>query len=113
MAETGMMSDCNAEGVLRQHCEEAVEAIEAVLAEKPRQRLQIVDFGESAIVRLRDCLIERLRQENQSSLAQPLQDALNQVNIALSLIVGVEYPGAGIQQRPLEQAREVLEKLEF
>ena len=113
MAETRTIQDCSAEGVLRQHCEEAVAAIEAVLAEKPRQRLQIVDFGECAIVRLRDCLIERLRQGEQAGLAQQLQDALDQVNIALSLVVGVEYPGAGIQQRSLEQAREVLIELEF
>lgn len=85
-------------------CEEAVRSIEDVLSTAPGDRHQIVDFGECAIVRLRDCLIDLLRQADEPTEQGRLRAALDQANIALSLITGVEYPGAGIQEKPILEA---------
>lgn len=103
--------DCTSREFQRARHQEAVEALDRVLAEIPCCRFQIVDFGECAVVRLRDCLIEGYRSASSAEEAQEIKRDLDQVNIALSLVVGVEYPGAGIQQKPLEQARAVLEGL--
>ncbi len=106
-------TDCRDEKQLGLRCREAIEAIDRVLATPPRDRHQIVDFGECAIVELRDCLIERYRQAGDPSEKQRLRSELDQVNLALSLITGIEYPGAGIQEKTILPAREVLGKLDL
>lgn len=106
--------NCFDSAVLTRRCEEAHQAIQNVLDTPPRDRHQIVDFGECALVALRDCLIALLREERPNRTEekqQELRAALEKVNLALSLIVSVEYPGTGIQQQSLEQARQVLEGL--
>ncbi len=106
--------ECQQEHILVERRDAAVRSITEVLATPPRERHQIVDYGEQAIVRLRDCLIEHLREaqaENKAADLPHLREALNQANIALSLITGVEYPGAGIQEKPMLLALEVLKKM--
>ncbi len=106
-------TECQEEAILTQLCQEAVQALDDLLATPPRERHQIVDHSEHAIVRLRDCLIERCRQETTGGQASALRSALDQVNIAVSLITGVEYPGTGMQEKPMLQARNILKALHF
>ncbi len=86
----------------------AVQSVENILNTPPGQRNQVIDESERAIVRLRDALIEQFRQELEGSEKETLQAALNQVNVAVSLIAGVEYPGSGAQEKPIRQSLEVL-----
>ncbi len=107
------IDECQEEAILIQLCQEAVTSLDNLLAAAPRERHQIVDRSEHAIVRLRDCLIERCRQETTGGEASALRSALDQVNIAVSLITGVEYPGTGLQEKPMVQARDILKALDF
>lgn len=110
------MSDqdnCFDSAVLTRRCEEAYQAIQNVLDTPPRERNQIVDFGECAMVALRDCLITLLREEQTEEEQKRLRQGLERANVALSLITSVEYPGTGIQEEWLEQARQVLEGLKL
>ena len=93
---------------LAELCRHTVELIEQAQHEQPRHLSEDVDEAERAIVMLRDRLIERLRSEPGATRER---DALNSVNAALSLIVGVEYPAAGIQRKLLEQAAAALHDL--
>jgi hypothetical protein len=90
---------------------EAVTLLDEVLGMTPRDRYQEVDMAERAIVHLRDSLINRLRREEDLAQVTRLHEALDRTNVAISLITGVEYPGAGIQEESLQQARKVLQNL--
>ncbi|MGN6699356.1 MAG: hypothetical protein ACTHMR_14470 [Thermomicrobiales bacterium] len=84
---------------------QARSMITAALQQQPPQLGQEVDEIERTIVRLRDALIARLRQEQVSGAdTARTRRALDPVNTALSLVVGVEYPAGGIQRKLLEQA---------
>ncbi len=102
--------NCGDEDTLRRLCMEALQNMETVLAAKGRERYQVVDYGERALSQLRDCLIMELRKGEGPQSAR-LRTLLNQVNTALSLVVGVEYPGAGIQEKLLAQARDIVQSL--
>ena len=69
-----------------------------------------VDRVEQQLARLRDRLILDLRRAP-AAAAQADRTALDRVNSVLSLVVGVEYPAAGIQRNLLEQARDALSDL--
>ncbi len=88
-------------------CKQAVDVLDRVLAYKPAERLHEIDQAERLAVRLRDCLIDRYRRADEAGKAH-MHPGLKQANVAVSLLVGVEYPGAGVQEQPLQQAREVL-----
>jgi hypothetical protein len=75
------------------------------LQKPPVELKSEVDDAERAVVRLRDELIERWRSEPQ----EPTGRALEQVNVALSLIVGLEYPMGGIERKLLEDAHHALQ----
>ncbi len=60
------------------------------------------------MVDLRDRLIERVRREQSN---QELRHYLNQTNLALSLIFGLEYPVTGFQRNKIDQAVAVLKPL--
>lgn len=92
-------------------CQQAIALIERAQHEQPSELSEDVDEAERTVVRLRDQLIERLRRGDSSGEVQSTQSALTTVNAALSLIVGVEYPAAGIQRKLLEQAGAALRKL--
>jgi hypothetical protein len=53
---------------------------------------------------LRDELIAELRTSGRRT-------GLDRVNAVLSLVVGLEYPAAGIQRNLIEQARDALQAL--
>ncbi len=71
-----------------------------------------MDVAEKAINRMRDRLIDDARKAPPEHQAV-LRAALHQTNVALSLIVGVEYPATGSQRKPLEMARDVLQDEHF
>lgn len=91
-------------------CRQALEALDHVLGRPPAARLHEIDAAERLVVHLRDCLIER-RRGAAADVSSTLSSALAQVNAAVSLLVGVEYPAAGAQEKLLEQARRVLQDL--
>ena len=90
-------------------CDESVAALERALRLRPEEVGKQVDVAERVVVRLRDNLIARMRQDDDSSgQRERWRTALDHVNAALSLIVGVEYPSGGIQTGLLEQACDTL-----
>ena len=96
------------DGPFAEQCKEAVTSLDRLLEASPYPRFQELDVAERAIVRLRDGLIERLRQEGASAEAPRLRALLDRANIAVSLVVGIEYPAAGIRRQLLEMARDAL-----
>jgi formate-dependent nitrite reductase membrane component NrfD len=89
----------------------AVEMLEQALHLTPPQLGKEIDEVEQVVSRLRDILIQYLRQDQTSTVAPRWQAALAGVNAALSLIVGVEYPAAGPQRSSIEQARDTLAQM--
>ncbi|HEV7666061.1 MAG TPA: hypothetical protein VGQ62_21190 [Chloroflexota bacterium] len=88
----------------------ALELLDGALNRPPLELKAEVDDAERAVVALRDNLIDRCRQtENRPDSA--LRQALDQVNVALSLVVGIEYPVGGLQRALIQQARQVLAAL--
>ena len=88
--------------------EEAVALIERALAMDAPEFGEEVDEAERAVAHLRDRLIQELRGGKDE-----VREPLNIVNAALSLVVGVEYSSAGLQRKPLEQARNALREIQF
>ncbi len=64
-----------------------------------------LDEVEVKIVDLRDRTIERFRREEGN---EELRSFLQQINIALSVIFGLEYPVTGFQRNKIKQAIELL-----
>ena len=96
---------------LVERCQEAVTLLDRALQLPALQVGKEVDEVEQVVVRLRDALIHQLRDQTTSSASPRLREALSCTNAALSLIVGVEYPAAGIQRSAIEQARHALAQL--
>lgn len=90
-----------------ENCRDAIAAIDRALQKEPQDMGTDVNLAQQAIIRLRDTLITRLRQQEASAELEELK----QVNVALSLIASVEYPGNGIQPDPLTTVRAILQKL--
>jgi len=76
------------------------EAVEKHSAEMKRD----VDVVEDRLVHLRDYLIDRQREQTESATQSA---TLKRINIALSLIISIGYPGAGIDQVGLEETRDM------
>jgi len=91
--------------------QKAVEILEQALHLAPPRLGKEMDEVEQVVSRLRDILIQYLRQDQTSSAVPRWQAALASVNAALSLIVGVEYPAAGPQRSSIEQARDTLARM--
>lgn len=90
---------------------QTVAALEEALRLGPEDLSKQVEVAQRAVVRLRDDLIKRVRQDDASTEASRWRAALDRVNAALSLIVGVVYPAAGIQRQLLKEALEALTAL--
>ena len=87
-------------------CDEAIRALDAVLAaDKPPERDLIAD-ATRCIARLRDELIERRR-------AHALQDEslLPQANALVSELVAAEFPLVGVRRKRIETARDACRRL--
>ena len=86
-------------------CDRAIAQLDETLAGWPAQLSEEVGQAERTLARLRDLLIERHRA------APGSRAALDRTNAILSLVVGVEYPAAGLTRDVLGQARDELRKL--
>ncbi len=95
---------------LKRLCREAQEELEDARNMNPMKLGKEVDSVERKVVRLRDCLIARLRRENGSDGADRWRPVLDRVNMALSFIVAVEYPVKGIHRNHLDEAAKVLKE---
>ncbi len=95
---------------LQQHCRSAIQALDHASGLPGGKVGEPVDEAERATVLLRDGLIDRLRQDGSDASAE-YRSSLKQVNAALSLIVGVEYPVGGVHRKLLKLARETLQKV--
>jgi len=74
---------------------------------------QVVDLADAAtrkVVGVRDALIDRLREESSGSERDKHRAALDQINIAVSELASVEYPGA-LERSHLDTVQSVLRKL--
>jgi hypothetical protein len=88
-----------------------IAELQDALGRPPVELSSEVDRVEQQLARLRERLIVDLRREPAGPSAAAARTALDRVNAALSLVVGVEYPAAGIQRTLLEQARDALHDL--
>ncbi len=99
-------------GTFTEHAREAIELLTKALDESPERVGEDVDIAERHIAWLRDRLIDALRNDAaEASASGGRREALGRVNVALSLVVGVEYPLAGIHRGPMKQARDVLQQV--
>jgi hypothetical protein len=87
-----------------------IAELQDALGRPPVQVSSEVDRVEQQLAGLRDRLILDLRRAP-AGAAEADRTALDRVNAVLSLVVGVEYPAAGIQRNLLEQARDALSDL--
>ncbi len=94
-------------------CQKAVEQIEFALKQPPVKLDADADRSEQTLVHLRNALIGKHRQSRDLVEAQTANKHLRQVNIAISLVAGVEFPATGIHRKGLKEAKGVLEKIQF
>jgi hypothetical protein len=92
-------------------CRQIIEELDRATRLHPREIETVVDEIQRDIVRLRDSLIEQLRQAQSSPHSSRRHPGLDAINAALSLVVAVEYPVTAIQRSLLEQARDKLKKI--
>jgi hypothetical protein len=93
---------------LAARCQQAVDRLKQALHAPPSSIRKAVDEAEQMVAQLRDGVIQHVRQAGTSPAAPRWHTALERINAALSLIVGAEYPVAGIQRSTIEQAAETL-----
>ncbi|HEX3727577.1 MAG TPA: hypothetical protein VHV08_15090 [Pirellulales bacterium] len=86
---------------------EAIDHLDASLREGSDSIEEDLGIAQVLTIRLRDRLIERARKSRGEGAAA-MRRLLNETNVALSLIAGVEYPIKGFRQKLIEQARAVL-----
>ncbi len=96
---------------IRGDCQTALAALERAETAPPLMVTREADLAERAIVRARDELIGRLRAAGQPSERQPLEELLDKLNVALSLVVGLEYPIGGIERERIKQAADYVRQL--
>jgi hypothetical protein len=88
-------------------CDGAVEALDRALRDQPDRLYDDVAEAVRCLVRFRDEMIERQRSDPDAETGGRLRRA----NAILSLVVGGEYPIAGLHRERLEKARDALDKL--
>jgi hypothetical protein len=98
------MSTVDTNPDVERNCREAQEALDRALNDGTSQAAGTIDEAERALVRARDAVNERLRQD----AGAPLQPTLNCLNAILSLIAAVEYPTDGVPYDRMRQARDAL-----
>jgi len=99
------------EDSVTERCRQIAEKLDRSVQHHPREIEKEIDEVERELVRLRDeLIIECRRQGDPVGVSARGQTRLGQINVALSLVVAVEYPVTSIQRTALEQARDVLKK---
>lgn len=88
-----------------EECSRVARQIGAILAQPVSATVDATEKVVPQIARLRDQLIVQRRA---GSRTPALDDALTDINIALSLVVSVGYPEGPPQRQYLEQARDLL-----
>ena len=96
------------EDSITERCRQIAEQLDRSTRHHPRDIEKEIDEVERELVRLRDELIQCRRQGDPVGVSERGQTRLGQINVALSLVVAVEYPVTSIQRTALEQARDVL-----
>lgn len=96
---------------LSEERQQAIKAVEQALEAPPKEVQEKMTIAKRAMICLRDDLIGQLRQADSPFKRKPIAEPLRSVNASLSLLVGVEYPTAGIQRKHVEQARDLLKDL--
>jgi hypothetical protein len=91
-------------------CRQIAEELERSAKLHPREIQKKIEQIERELVTMRDELILHCRQEDGAG-GGPMQAQLEQVNVALSLVVAVEYPVTSIQRSALKQSHELLKKI--
>lgn len=91
-------------------CSRAIDYLDRAYELPPEELERNVQRAETAVVELRNSLIQRLRGEaSQGSEGQARwRPPLDRVNVSLSLITGVAYPSTRIHRNYVEDARQVL-----
>lgn len=92
-------------------CREAIRAVDRSLELHPRLLQERAREAKRAVVRVRDDLIETLRAARSPAEREPIGRLLDDANVVLSLLIGVEYPAAGVQRNIVAQARDRLRAL--
>lgn len=87
-------------------CAQAVAALDRALHERPDQLYGDLAHAVRCLVALRDALIADGRAG-----APDAGNRLQRANALLSLVVGGEYPVAGLHRDRLQQARDGLDRL--
>lgn len=90
--------------------QEAVDVVNAALDTDSTLIKKEIEAVEECVVRLRDHLIAHLRRQG-AQQAAALRPLLEQVNMALSLVVSIEYPAGGIHREALTETGAVLSGL--
>ena len=91
--------------------QEAIGALDQAAQAPVDQLKQETHVALEAAIRLRDALIQRLRAATAPEGRVGPRSALDQVNVAISLVTGVEYPIEKMDRQSIKQARGVLEGL--
>ena len=87
-------------------CREAIDLLDDALAKPATELKTEVDDAERVVAALRDELIDRLRAAPDAEVRK----RLDQVNVVVSLVVGLEYPVGAIERPKLRQASDVLKQ---
>ncbi len=92
---------------VRENLSQILLDLDAAMKKPPVQMKQDVDGVVTKLARLRDYLIAEQRSRHDISFVQ--SPVLEQVNIALSLVISVGYPAGAIQREALEEAHNLLQ----
>jgi len=92
----------------QQSCSEAVRLLAEARDLPPAQMIDVADAALRKTVQARDGMIERLREEPDAP--PDWRQALGVVNVALTQIAAVEYPGL-LNPEHLDEAKKLLEQL--
>ena len=84
-------------------CREAIRLLTDARNKPPAELKPAVDEVLHRIVALRDLLVERQRATQQPQRSVP-GSSLDRVNVAVSLVVGLQYPVGGIERKLIDQA---------
>jgi hypothetical protein len=93
---------------MRDECSAAVETLDRVLEERPKQIQEDMIEATRRLVLLRDDLIEQRRA---GDLSREELDWLDHVNGVISVVVGGQYPLVGVRWERVKHARDALAEL--
>jgi hypothetical protein len=91
------------------NCQAAITLLHESRNAPVPQMLDLTDAALRKVVDVRDGLIERLRQDGENQ-CEPLRTTLGSINVALSEVASVQYPGA-LDRGHIDTAAEVLQSL--